>query len=74
MTPMTVVFSARFSVSNTREIHANRQELRPCMKRLPRDWEIIKTSSTILQKKHDAESASLVASRPVSGVLLHDKK
>jgi hypothetical protein len=55
MTPMTVVFSARFFVSNTREIDANRQELRPCMKRLPRDWENIKTSSTILQKKHDAE-------------------
>jgi hypothetical protein len=53
MTMMTVELSARFSVSNTGEIHANRQELRPCMKRLPRDWEIIKTSPTILQKKHD---------------------
>jgi hypothetical protein len=51
MTPMTVELSARFSVNNTGEIHANRQELRPCMKRLPRDWEIIKTSSTIFAEK-----------------------
>jgi hypothetical protein len=50
MTPMTVELSARFSVSNTGEIHANLQERRPCMKRLPRDREIIKTSSKILQK------------------------
>jgi len=52
MTMMAVELSARFSDSNTGEIHANRLELRPCMKRLPRDREIIKTSSTILQKKH----------------------
>jgi len=52
MTPMIVELSFHFSVNNTGEIHANRLELRPCMKRLPRDREIIKTSSTILQKKH----------------------
>ena len=51
MTPMTMELSARFFVSNTEGIQANRQELRPCMKRLPWDGEIIKTSSTIFQKK-----------------------
>jgi len=54
MNPMTVELSARFSIDNTGAFHANQQELRPCMKRLSREWENIKTSSTILQKKYDA--------------------
>lgn len=49
---MSVELSARFSDSNTGEIHANRQELLPCMKRVSWEWENIKTRSTILQKKY----------------------
>lgn len=48
--PATVKLSACFSIHKTGKIHANQQELRLHAKRLSRDAEIIKTSSTILQK------------------------